>query len=95
MGFLHLFRGNSILPYDNNHVKLQGPQEHGSYINASWISGTCCGRSKLISAQSPLPGTVSHFFQMIQENLVSVIVTLTTKAEQQDAEGICCVTVQV
>ena len=83
--FFH--RANRILPYDNTRVQLKGPREHGNYINASWISGVCCGKNKLISAQSPLPRTVSHFFQMAQENNVTVILTLTTQAEQQDGQG--------
>ena len=81
------YRANRILPYDSNRVQLKGPREHGDYINASWISTLCGGRNKLISAQSPLPRTVSHFLQMAQENNVTIILTLTTKAEEQDAKG--------
>ena len=40
----------------------------------------------MIAAQSPLAQTVEHFLQMVQENGVSVIVTLT-RGEEQDADG--------
>ena len=38
----------------------------------------------MISAQSPLHQTVEQFLQMVQENGVSVIVTLTREEEQDD-----------
>ena len=41
---------------------------------------------RMIAAQSPLAQTVEHFLQMVQENGVSVIVTLT-RGEEQDADG--------
>ena len=76
-------RKKHILPYDETRVHLKTRTQYGDYVNASWIN---IGNCRLISAQSPLPQTVEHFLQMVQENGVSVIVTLT-KEEEQDADG--------
>ena len=93
---LSFCRPNNILPYDSNRIKLRGPWQHGDYINASLISEKCFGRNQIISAQSPLPRTVPHFLQMMQENNVTVITTLTTEEEQGDARGnTYCVVCQV
>ena len=76
---------NNILPYDETRVHLTSTAHYGDYVNASWINA---GNFRVISAQSPLPQTVEHFLQMVQENGVSVIVTLT-REEEQDADGRC------
>ena len=59
--------------------------QYNDYINASWV---LIENIQVIAAQSPLPSTIETFFQMIQENNVSDIVTLTKDQEQQDADGI-------
>ena len=66
-------------------MHLRSETRYGDYVNASWIKA---GKSRVICAQSPLPNTVEHFLQMIQENGVSVIVTLA-REEEQDANGLC------
>ena len=80
------YRPNNILPYDYKRVHLQSITEYGDYINACWMTSDC-DKYKIISSQSPLPMTVPHYLQMIQENDVSVIVVLTKEEEQHDAEG--------
>ena len=60
--------------------------QHGDYINASWITSSN-STYKFIAAQSPLPRTVAHFLQMIQEQNVSMVVSLTEEAEHQDGDG--------
>ena len=67
-----------ILPYDETRVHLKSGAPNGDYINASWVN-KC--KFRMISAQSPLPQTMDHFLQMVQENEVSVIVTLTREGE--------------
>ena len=75
-----------IIPYDGTRVRLQANTELGDYVNASWIFNS--PDMKIIAAQSPLPRTVPHFLQMIQENNVSLVVTLTKDNEEQ-GEGWC------
>ena len=65
-------------------MHLMSETRYGDYVNASWIKA---GKFRVICAQSPLPNTVEHFLQMIQENGVSIIVTLTRENEH-DADGI-------
>ena len=62
-------------------VHLKTRTRYGDYVNASWI---VLGNFRVISAESPLPQTVEPFLQMVQENGVSVIVTLTREGEQDD-----------
>ena len=64
---------------------MQMNTQYGDYINASWM---LVENINVIAAQSPLPLTIGHFLQMIQENNVSVIVTLTKDLEQHNADGI-------
>ena len=75
-----------IIPYDGTRVRLQANTELGDYVNASWIFNR--PDVKIIAAQSPLPRTVPHFLQMIQENNVSLVVTLIKDNEEQ-GEGWC------
>ena len=74
-------RTKHILPYDETRVHLKTRTRYGDYVNASWID---IGNSRVISAESPLAQTVEHFLQMVQENGVSVIVTLMREEEQDD-----------
>lgn len=86
------FRNNNILPYDETRVHLKSETRYGDYVNASWIN---VGKNKVISAQSPLPLTVEHFLQMVQENGVSVIVTLTREEEQGDNGNLSIIDKQI
>ena len=73
-------RENRIVPYDETRVHLASAALYKDYVNASWVN---TGKFRMISAQSPLPQSVEHFLQMVQENEVSVIVTLTREGEKE------------
>ena len=78
-----LLRYANILPYDYNRVKLESFKTN-DYINASWIKSA--GQQSFIAAQGPLSHTVPQFWQMIAENNVTVIMTLT-KLTEMDRNG--------
>ena len=76
------------MPYNSKRVRLENATRYGDYVNASWITTNGDEENiKFIAAQSPLPQTASHFLQMMVENKVSVIVTLTREGEHEDADG--------
>ena len=56
------------------------------YINANWIRGFN-SPSEFIATQGPLASTVPHFWQMILENNVQLIVMLTKLSEVSKAGG--------
>ena len=66
-------------------MQLMNETRYGDYVNASWVIRD--EKFSFIAAQSPLPLTVAHYLQMLEENKVSVIVTLTRDNEQDDANG--------
>ena len=64
------------VPYDNNFVALkstafQGPLET-NYVNASRIKFEDLQQT-FIACQAPLPGSIDHFWQMVIEEKVEVI----------------------
>ena len=67
-------------------MRLINETRYGDYVNASWVTNRN-EKFSFIAAQSPLPLTVPHYLQMLEENKVSVIVTLTRDNEQDDANG--------
>ena len=53
------------------------------YINASHVSATVGDQQRFyIASQGPLPQTVSHFWQMVFQSDVHLIVMLTDVADQ-------------
>ena len=72
-------RFRNVLPYDFNRVCLTGLD---NYINASHIAAPV-GEEEChyIACQGPLPQTCEHFWQMIWEQDVSVIMMLTLDVE--------------
>ncbi|XP_076073752.1 tyrosine-protein phosphatase non-receptor type 13-like isoform X3 [Mytilus galloprovincialis] len=72
-------RFRNVLPYDFNRVCLTGPH---SYINASHITAPV-GEEEChyIACQGPLPVTSEHFWQMVWEHDVSVVMMLTLDVE--------------
>ena len=53
------------------------------YINASHVSATVGNQQRFyIASQGPLPQTVSHFWQMVFQSDVHLIVMLTDVADQ-------------
>lgn len=67
-----------ILPYEENRVRLSPTRDNKyGYINASNITASVGTHQKFyIAAQSPMPTTVSHFWQMIWEADVYLVVSL-------------------
>ncbi|XP_067950911.1 receptor-type tyrosine-protein phosphatase H-like isoform X1 [Watersipora subatra] len=72
-----------ILPFDHSRVKLlPADEEEGSdYINANYMPGYSSKR-EYIATQGPLPGTIDHFWRMIWEQNVSMVVMLTQCIER-------------
>ncbi|KAF6030557.1 hypothetical protein EB796_011138 [Bugula neritina] len=72
-----------ILPFDHSRVKLlPADEEEGSdYINANYMPGYTSKR-EYIATQGPLPGTIDHFWRMIWEQNVTMIVMLTQLIER-------------
>jgi len=72
-------RFRDVLPYEENRVRLAAGDKdnRGGFINASHVSATV-GRDQrfYIAAQSPLPHTVQHFWQMILQCDVHLVVML-------------------
>lgn len=84
-----------IITYRKTRVKLENgvnlkKKPDGDYINACYINspfivenqGEITGDTKIIASQGPLPETTDHFWQMIVENNVTMIVS-TCKLEEQ------------
>lgn len=73
-------RFTDVLPYDENRVKLSSVDKDNKagYINASHVSATVGPDQRFyIAAQGPLPNTLLHFWQMILQSDVHLIVMLT------------------
>jgi len=70
-----------VLPYEENRVRLSLPTDKDNktgYINASHVSATVGDQQRFyIAAQGPLPNTVIHFWQMVLQCDVHLIVMLT------------------
>ncbi|KAA8917625.1 hypothetical protein TRICI_000226 [Trichomonascus ciferrii] len=65
----------NVVPWDKTRVKLKTDNdEESDYINASWVN--LLGKD-YIAAQAPLNHTIPHFWDMIRQNNVHVVVMLT------------------
>jgi protein tyrosine phosphatase len=81
-------RYSDIITYDKTRVKLVNgvtkvPEE---YINACYINSPfsgAVGDRKIIASQGPLPQTTDHFWQMIIENNVTLIVSTCKLVEDK------------
>lgn len=76
--FMRICRHKDILPYEENRVRLSPTRDNKyGYINGSNITASVGNHQKFyIAAQSPLPSTISHFWQMIWESDVYLVVSL-------------------
>ena len=76
-----------ILPYDQTRVKLKFPINGVDYINASWIQRVKenhvyddvydfleASKINFLLTQDPTPDTEQHFYQMMFEQLVDIVV---------------------
>jgi len=72
-------RFKDVVPYDENRVKIINDKENKyGYVNASHISATVGDQQRFyIAAQGPMANTVLHFWSMIQECDVHLVVMLT------------------
>ena len=85
-------RYSDILTYHKSRVKLVRGLYHNDkasdYINACYVNspfenadGSDFGDKKIIASQGPLPQTTDHFWQMIIENNVTMIVSTCKTSE--------------
>jgi hypothetical protein len=73
--------GNTI-PYDRSRVALRRLVGDCDYVNASWVRGPGPGRERaFIACQGPPRVTFPHFWTMMVENDVRLIVMLTKLRE--------------
>ena len=80
----------SPVPFDDNYVALkstafQGPSDT-NYVNASRIKFDGLEQT-FIACQAPKPGSFSHFWQMVMEEEVEVIVMVTQLVEGTRVKG--------
>ncbi|XP_066435194.1 tyrosine-protein phosphatase non-receptor type 3 isoform X2 [Eleutherodactylus coqui] len=75
-------RYKDVLPYDATRVILEGKED---YINASHVNmeiQTSNIINRYIATQGPLPHTCAHFWQMVWDNRLTLIIMLTTLTER-------------
>ncbi|XP_030060545.1 tyrosine-protein phosphatase non-receptor type 3 isoform X2 [Microcaecilia unicolor] len=75
-------RYKDVLPYDATRVTLQGNED---YINANYVNMEIPVAgivNKYIATQGPLPHTCAHFWQLVWEHSLSLIIMLTTLTER-------------
>ena len=83
----------NILPYDQTRVKMKSPINGVDYINASWIQRVKeshvyddvyeflpASKINFLLTQDPTPDTEQHFYQMMCEQLVKIIVHIGSKS---------------
>ena len=72
------------VPYDDNYVALKSPlfknPPETNYVNASRIKFPGLAQT-FIACQAPKPGSFAHFWQMVIEEKVEVIVMVTQLVE--------------
>jgi len=69
-----------IITYNKSRVHLSkgvnlNEDPASDYINACYINSPFAGDRKIIASQGPLPNTLDHFWQMIIENNVTMVVS--------------------
>eukprot|EP01147_Barroeca_monosierra_P008355 gene8355-895_t len=81
-----LNRYTDIIPYDATRVVLGTSSTSEDYINASHIRGLLPGAPHYIAAQGPLPASVPHFWKMVAQERVRVIVMVTGLVESSKSK---------
>ncbi|XP_070696460.1 tyrosine-protein phosphatase non-receptor type 18 [Pempheris klunzingeri] len=83
-------RYKDILPYDQSRVLLSplSSDSDSDYINASFIRGASSDH-RYIASQAPLNSTVTHFWGMIWEHKVKVIVMACREIEMGKKKSEC------
>ena len=80
-----LNRFKDVLPYDENRVKLAAGDKdnRNGYINSSHVSATVGEQQRFyIAGQGPMAHTVAHFWQMVLQCDVHLIVMLTETSSE-------------
>uniref|UniRef100_A0A8C8VEW6 Protein tyrosine phosphatase non-receptor type 3 n=1 Tax=Pelusios castaneus TaxID=367368 RepID=A0A8C8VEW6_9SAUR len=75
-------RYKDVLPYDATRIILQGNED---YINANYVNMEIPSAgivNKYIATQGPLPHTCAHFWQVVWDHRLSLIIMLTTLTER-------------
>ena len=77
-------------PYDDNYIALKSPlfnnPDETNYVNASRIKFEGLKQS-FIACQAPLPASFAHFWQMVVEEKVEVIVMVTQLVEDKKVKA--------
>ncbi|XP_064908919.1 tyrosine-protein phosphatase non-receptor type 3 isoform X9 [Columba livia] len=75
-------RYKDVLPYDATRIILQGDED---YINANYVNMEIPSVgivNRYIATQGPLPHTCAHFWQVVWDHKLSLIIMLTTLTER-------------
>ncbi|KFR02187.1 Tyrosine-protein phosphatase non-receptor type 3 [Opisthocomus hoazin] len=75
-------RYKDVLPYDATRIILQGDED---YINANYVNmeiPSVAIVNRYIATQGPLPHTCAHFWQVVWDHKLSLIIMLTTLTER-------------
>ncbi|XP_068792309.1 tyrosine-protein phosphatase non-receptor type 3 isoform X8 [Struthio camelus] len=75
-------RYKDVLPYDATRIILQGDED---YINANYVNMEIPAVgivNRYIATQGPLPHTCAHFWQVVWDHKLSLIIMLTTLTER-------------
>ncbi|KAI1243191.1 Tyrosine-protein phosphatase non-receptor type 3 [Lamprotornis superbus] len=75
-------RYKDVLPYDATRIILQGDED---YINANYVNMEIPSAgivNRYIATQGPLPHTCVHFWQVVWDHKLSLIIMLTTLTER-------------
>nr|XP_042698113.1 tyrosine-protein phosphatase non-receptor type 3 isoform X5 [Chrysemys picta bellii] len=75
-------RYKDVLPYDATRIILQGNED---YINANYVNMEIPSTgivNRYIATQGPLPHTCAHFWQVVWDHRLSLIIMLTTLTER-------------
>ncbi|KAM6281159.1 tyrosine-protein phosphatase non-receptor type 3 isoform 6-T7 [Porphyrio hochstetteri] len=75
-------RYKDVLPYDATRIVLKGDED---YINANYVNMEIPSVgivNRYIATQGPLPHTCSHFWQVVWDHKLTLIIMLTTLTER-------------
>ncbi|XP_064516018.1 tyrosine-protein phosphatase non-receptor type 3 isoform X3 [Pseudopipra pipra] len=75
-------RYKDVLPYDATRIILRGDED---YINANYVNMEIPSVgivNRYIATQGPLPHTCAHFWQVVWDHKLSLIIMLTTLTER-------------
>jgi len=77
-------RYTDIVPFDDNYIRLTSQtftDANTSYVNASWIEFPGYPDNNFIATQAPRPNSIKHFWHMVIQAEVKVIVMITRLVE--------------